>query len=138
MGRQNDPSLMSERTVLGRSCTHSCTEQMYTQLYLGTGSEQMYTQLSKCVHTVLIILAIAAESSELDRLSTRPYLYFLKTPLKDPYIEGPIGNTRVRTRAPAQHLVVLRVKETNITAVYLVDPICYFLFEKNNQISWSG
>ena len=57
MGQQNDPSLISERTVLGRSCTHSCTEQMYTQLYLGTGSEQMYTQLSKCVHTVLIILA---------------------------------------------------------------------------------
>jgi hypothetical protein len=73
MGQQNDPSLISERTVLGRSCTHSCTEQMYTQLYLGTGSEQMYTQLSKCVHTVLIILAIAAESSELDRLSTVGY-----------------------------------------------------------------
>ena len=66
-------------------CTHSCTEQMYTNLYpywannvhtavlskcthCCTGTEQMYAQLSKCTHNT-DFRSISTESSELDRLS---------------------------------------------------------------------
>jgi hypothetical protein len=73
-------------TQLGK-CTHSCTEQIYTHFYgiqqimytqLDPDTEQMYTLLywrranvhtaeQMCIHGT-DFLAIAAESSELDRL----------------------------------------------------------------------